>query len=205
MKSWLVRGAFILIGFSHLVGIWWLAEVAAAMGWISETPGWLTGIAMYLGFPLAIAAAIYTAFLFGQAEGRDFWQSPLLPFHFLTQAVMAGGAALLISGQFFALDPGFYKLAFHSFSIGLAVNLMMILLGEFGMKHSTETASSAAHMIIKGEYKNLFWGGAILLGNLVPFGLALAGFTTAAAALAIVGLYIYEHVFVMAPQKVPNA
>ncbi|OGH00165.1 MAG: 4Fe-4S ferredoxin [Candidatus Lambdaproteobacteria bacterium RIFOXYD1_FULL_56_27] len=204
-KSWLVRGAFILIGFSNLVGIWWAAELATYFGLIEATPVWLTGLAIYLGFPLAIGAAIYTAFLFGQAEGRDFWQSPLLPFHFLTQAVMAGGAALLLTAQVVELDPGFYRLAFHGFTIGLSLNLMMILLGEFGMKHPTETASAAAHMIVKGQYKNMFWGGAILLGNLIPFGLALAGQAAPAALLAIVGLYLYEHVFVMAPQKVPNS
>ncbi|MDT8446862.1 MAG: NrfD/PsrC family molybdoenzyme membrane anchor subunit [bacterium] len=204
-KSWLVRGAFILIGFSNLVGLWWVVELAASLGFIEATPVWLEALAIYLGFPLAIGAAIYTAFLFGQAEGRDFWQSPLLPFHFLTQAIMAGGAGLLVANQVVALDPAFASVAAHAFTLGLAVNLMMILLGEFGMKHQTETASAAAHMITKGEFKNLFWGGAILLGNLVPFALALAGFSVPAALLALVGLYIYEHVFVLAPQKVPNS
>jgi len=112
---------------------------------------------------------------------------------------------LLLTAQVVELDPGFYRLAFHGFTIGLSLNLMMILLGEFGMKHPTETASAAAHMIVKGQYKNMFWGGAILLGNLIPFGLALAGQAAPAALLAIVGLYLYEHVFVMAPQKVPNS
>jgi Ni/Fe-hydrogenase subunit HybB-like protein len=38
----------------------------------------------------------YTAFLFGQAEGRDFWQSPLLLPILLVQALVAGTAALLL-------------------------------------------------------------------------------------------------------------
>ena len=40
------------------------------------------------------AGAGYTAFLFGQAEGRDFWQSPLLLPMLLVQAVIAGASAL---------------------------------------------------------------------------------------------------------------
>ena len=36
----------------------------------------------------------YTAFLFGQAEGRDLWQSPLLFWHLLPQAVLVGAGAL---------------------------------------------------------------------------------------------------------------
>jgi hypothetical protein len=35
----------------------------------------------------------YTAFLFGQCEGRDLWQTPLLLPMLLAQAVVAGGAA----------------------------------------------------------------------------------------------------------------
>ena len=35
----------------------------------------------------AVMVAGYTAFLFGQAEGRDLWQSPLLFWHLIVQAV----------------------------------------------------------------------------------------------------------------------
>ena len=42
---------------------------------------------------LAAAVAGYTAFLFGQCEGRDLWQTPLLLPILLAQAVVAGGAA----------------------------------------------------------------------------------------------------------------
>ena len=36
---------------------------------------------------LALATAGYSAFLFGQAEGRDFWQSPLVLPHLIVAAV----------------------------------------------------------------------------------------------------------------------
>ena len=47
--------------------------------------GWLTLLT-------GILLAVYTAFLFGQAKGRDFWQSPGLALHMLGHSVMAGGA-----------------------------------------------------------------------------------------------------------------
>ena len=50
-------------------------------------------IAAWLTLPLALGAAIYTAFLFAQSEGRDLWQTPLLLPILLAQAVVAGGAA----------------------------------------------------------------------------------------------------------------
>ena len=48
--------------------------------------------------PAAIMVAGYTAFLFGQAEGRDLWQSPVLFWHLIAQAVMVGAGALLLIG-----------------------------------------------------------------------------------------------------------
>ena len=48
-----------------------------------------------LAVPVSLAAAGvagYTAFLFGQCEGRDLWQSPLLLPTLLAQAVVAGSA-----------------------------------------------------------------------------------------------------------------
>ena len=42
-------------------------------------------------------AAVYTAFLFGQCEGRDLWQTPLLPVHLIVQALMCGAAVLALA------------------------------------------------------------------------------------------------------------
>lgn len=204
-KSWLVRGAFILIGFSTIVSLWWALEAAVHFQLIEMDLRTIRSIAVYAGFPLAIGTAIYTAFLFGQAEGRDFWQSPLLPFHFFVQAVMGGSAFILLTSLVMSWNPFFLKMSFHAFSISLMVNLLMLLLGEFGMKHPTDTASAAAHMITKGKFKNLFWIGAILVGNVIPFVMIFFGLGQFSAILALVGLYLYEHVFVMAPQEVPNS
>ena len=46
---------------------------------------------------LALGAAGYSAFLFAQAEGRDFWQSPLVLPHLLTSALTAGAATALLA------------------------------------------------------------------------------------------------------------
>jgi len=47
-----------------------------------------------------------------------------------------------------------------------------------------------------------------VVGHLLPLGLLFAGEPAAAAAagvLTAIGLYAYEHAFVMAPQEVPNS
>ena len=48
----------------------------------------------------------------------------------------------------------------------------------------------------------------MIAGHLVPLALLAVGGPVAGAAagvLAIVGLYLYEYAFVMAPQEIPNS
>ncbi len=208
-KSWLARGAILLIGFSIVAGIWWLIEAIAYLGWIPNTildPVRL--ITMWLGLPLAIGAAIYTAFLFGQAEGRDLWQSSLLPIHLLVQALMVGSGVFLLMGVFSAIPEPILQVARITFISALILDLIVTLFGEFGMPHASEVAAEAAHNISRGHYKNYFWTGSIIIGHLLPLVLLvfnLPFLAVFAAIAAIVGLYAFEYAFVMAPQDIPNS
>jgi len=208
-RSWLARGAIFLIGFSTVAALFTGLELGA---WMKVVPADLATAArpwlLISGIPLAIGAAIYTAFLFGQAEGRDLWQSPLLPVHLLVQATATGGAALLVVGAVLPLGDQLSSFARVTFGLALALDLTVTLLGEFGMPHPSEVAARAAHEISRGRYSNLFWGGSVVLGHLVPLALLFAqdrALFAIAGLAAIVGLYCYEHAFVMAPQEVPNS
>lgn len=213
-KSWLTRGSFILIGFSVVAGVWFLLEAATGLGLLS--PGTADMVRWPLAlvtFPLALASAVYTAFLFAQAEGRDLWQSPLLPFHLAVQAIVVGAGALLLVGLGVALPPGATTLLLWLFGAGLALDLFVTLAGEFGIPHASEIAALAAHEISHGRYRGWFWGGSILLGHLAPLALlgvgvvvgGLGWLAALAALAAIAGLYAFEHAFVMAPQEIPNS
>ena len=201
-RSWLTRGAFILIAFTNWVLVWTGLEAAAWMGMMDGVPG--REIIAAGAVPLAVGAAIYTAFLFAQAEGRDLWQSPLLPVHLLVQAVMMGAGALVV------LSPG-HELGLMVFGGALVTDLLVTLGGEFGIPHASEVAAAAAHMITKGRYKP-HYQGSLWLGHMVPLALLALGFflgqpllAIPAAVLATVGLYLYEYAFVMAPQEIPNS
>lgn len=232
-KSWLTRGAFILVGFTLVAGAWFLFEAFATPGRFASGPvETLRRGFLLFGFVLALLAAIYTAFLFGQAEGRDLWQSALAPFHLLNQALMAGAvlilaaASLIITGLLPGLlqpiaQSGLVTVALLVFTVTVFLDLFLLLFGETGTAHASEVAARAAHAIRYGKYSGRFWLGAVVLGHAVPialmvfyvlFGQRLAAapwmlpvLWCGAAAATLAGLYIYEYVFVTAPQEVPNA
>jgi Fe-S-cluster-containing dehydrogenase component/formate-dependent nitrite reductase membrane component NrfD len=201
-RSWLTRGAFILAGFSALGGVFFLGHLLDAGDWVN----WLAWPASVL----ALLSAVYTAFLFAQAEGRDLWQSTLLPWHLFVQALMCGsGFLLLLAPAFNAAFPSDVQALWPLvFGASLVVNLMLTLGGEFAVPHASQVAAVAAHMITHGRYRRWYWAG-IVGGLLLPLALALfAGGSAVALAiagvLAIAGLFAYEWAFVMAPQQVPN-
>jgi formate-dependent nitrite reductase membrane component NrfD len=208
-KSWLTRGAVLLVAFSTLAGIWFLGEAAGWLGWISPEPVeaarmWF----MWIGVPLGLGAAVYTAFLFGQAEGRDLWQSTLLPVHLIVQALFAGAAAVLIMNVFLAVPEDILGVATQVFAIGLIVDLLITFLGEFGMPHASEVAARAAHEISHGAFKNHFWWGSIVLGHVIALALLIpdsAALAAVAGGASLIGLYLYELAFVTAPQEIPNS
>ncbi len=214
-KSWLTRGAFILIGFTLVVGLWFLIEGGVAIGWLSAAfADTLRPLFLWGGFALAVLTAIYTAFLFGQAEGRDLWQSTLLPVHLVVQALMVGAGTLLLLGLTGIIPTRMEDALAWVFVLALAADLFITLFGEFGMPHASEIAARAAHEIREGKYRRHFWLGSIGVGHGVALllaivamlaeGLALPLMALAAVA-AIVGLYAFEHAFVMAPQEIPNS
>nr|MBX2876171.1 polysulfide reductase NrfD [Saprospiraceae bacterium] len=196
--SWLVKGGYSITLYGGL-----LTLIAAALffDWtaILKVASWLTAVA-------AVVVAIYTAFLFAQAKGRDFWQSPSLALHMLVHSLMAGAAAFAVLTLFLetssAWDDYLAKLLYAT----IGFNLLTLLL-ELTTTHPTEDAKRTVHMITKGRYARLFYLGVILLGNLLPVGLLSLGdssmFLAGAGVLILLGIYFTEHIWVEAPQRIP--
>lgn len=195
-RSWLVRGAYIITAYGLFLPLWWLFGPS----------GGGVGARFFaaLGLLLAAGTAAYTGWLFGQAKGRDLWQSPLVPVHLLVQAGATGAAVLLV--------------AWGGSSSVLATTLLVLLLVNFGLiaqdvwgKHATADASRAARLMRTGDRRSWFYLGVVTGGHALPILLLFAGagvgslFSFFAALLALVGVAIYEHLWVQAPQRLPLA
>ena len=205
--SWLVLGSYALGLFAAVAGIWLLLGIAVATGLLASAGVGFTVLAI-LALPAGAMVAGYTGFLFGQAEGRDLWQSPLLFWHLIVQALMVGGGALAVAAALAGTGSGGLALISRVFLVATAVHVAM-LLAEYGGKHPSKQAAAAAHMITHGRYARLFWFGAVLIAA-VAVALAVPGWGGDAAVLvAVAGIAVqvallcYESVFVRAGQDVP--
>jgi Fe-S-cluster-containing dehydrogenase component/formate-dependent nitrite reductase membrane component NrfD len=207
-KSWVARGAYILVGFTAVAGLWWLVEGASFIGLSSPwTSFMLRPIFAWITFPFALFAVIYSAFLLGQAEGRDMWQSSLLPFQLLAQSIMVSSSVFLALYTIPALRlpegvDGFLRALLP---VSIIINLILTLAPKF-TSFATDTAMLASREMTQGRYRNHFWWGGIGLGHVLPLALFFFIPSTLPIALAsIVGLFFYEYAFTMAPQRIPNS
>jgi Fe-S-cluster-containing dehydrogenase component/formate-dependent nitrite reductase membrane component NrfD len=201
-RSWLVRGAFIVSGYGAVLAAYLVAALVGAGG-VSGSGG-AAGIAVlevlgWAGMVAGVGTAVYTAFLFAQAKGRDLWQSPVLAPHLAVQAVLAGGAAVLplVGGRAVGADEVL---------VAVAAGVHLVLVGaELGLHRSgrngTGHARLASDQLTVGRYRRSFWISVVLV--LVAVGAPWVGLVAVPAAL--VGLLAYEHAYVRAGQCVPLA
>ena len=202
-RSWLVRGC---IPYElHLSLVLLLYFISALLEWqgLIEALRWV-------GTVVAVAVAVYTAFLLTRSRGRDLWQNPLLVPAFISHAVVAGSATLLVVSGFVDLESAGVTGLQLSLLISLAV-FLALSLGELLNLHPTPHASIAARNMWRGRYRLYYWAG-VFLGGIIPLaliGLALANAPDwtyiAASASALAGLLAYEHAYIQAGQSVPQS
>lgn len=213
-KSWLVKGAFIIAGYSAVLALHFIATLIG----VKSLQSWL----MIAGIPLSGMTAVYTAYLFAQAKARDLWQNPLLPPHLLIQALLLGSAQLLVLSIW--LEQTFLDVVNRSigtvrpetrallwmFAVSNLLHLLMIA-GEFSLTHATAHARLAVWEMMKGRYRYAFWIGLLLsilgaaLSWLAIIDLVSAAIGVGGGVLAMFGLMLYEHAYVQAGQSVPLA
>ena len=197
-KSWLVKGGYTITVYGGLVTLYGGAHLFG----YGEMAKWLE-------WPLlafAVMLSIYTAFLFAQAKGRDFWQSPLLILHMMLHAIVGGCASLLIFGYFWeSVTPMTSYL--HKILIGGLVTQLISISAELIIPHPTEDSHLTVKLITKGVFRSDFWGGVIIFGTFLPLLmliLSLAPLILAIAGLIVlIGIWYSVRIWVIAPQLIP--
>ncbi len=206
-RSWLVRGAFILAAYGAVAVLWLLG------GLFDQE--WVVQVVALPAAVLAAGTAGYTAYLFGQCEGRDLWQTPLLLPLLLAQAVAAGAASLLVVAPLFDLDESVVTTLLWTL-LGGVVAIALVAFCELSSRGSAHVELAVAAMT-RGRYWRRFWLLGVGVGLVVPMvaaavllaavddptGGAAAALAAIAGLATVIGLFGYEDAFVRAGQAVP--
>jgi len=197
-SSWLVKGAYVLAGFAATLAAWWVAGLAGAGG--------VLPILVVPAVVLALGTAGYTAFLFGQCEGRDLWQEPLLLPVLLIQAVVAGGATYSVLDLVMTIPE--VATVRWVFLAALVLNGILVA-AEMRGGHSRHVTMALAELT-HGDQGQKFriW---LVAGLALPCLLLAAALLTDSGTLlaapaglaALAGMFAYEDAYVRAGQSVP--
>ncbi len=221
-RSWVTRGAYIITAYGALLMVYAAALLADVGGGVLTT---VRAVAVLL----ALAAGVYTAFLFGQAKGRDLWQDPGLVAHFFIRTALAGIAALNLIA---AVNGGYPHGRIFFWGLLVALGLHGAFMIGHSARSRTRTSRATRNMVL-GKFRTYFWG-AFVIGVVVPFAImwlypwpfmplwvtseTFGDFVpliyaykldlkwyAAAAVSTLAGLALYEHAYVQAGQSVPQS
>ncbi|MBK8976901.1 MAG: 4Fe-4S dicluster domain-containing protein [Planctomycetes bacterium] len=204
LRSWLVKGGFVLGAFGALTAAILAARFAG-----------LTALADALRIPnvaLGALCAGYTAWLFQQCEGRDLWQSAGKTFwHLQVQALLLGAVALLPATAHLS-TPAWTLTAIAAFAAFLHQRFADAKIrGPHPTRNARQAASLLRTIPIAPGSDVLAWraglnltgGGAALLALVTVLDALGPSLAVALAAAIAVGLYFYEQAFVRAAQLPP--
>jgi polysulfide reductase chain C len=188
--SWISRGALFL---GILVVLSVLCIIVPVMG--QSVAGMAVKAAMGI---FAVLIMLYTGFLVASMGAIPFWNSGLVPFIFMFNALATGITVL----SWIAVLTGAVKEA-ALLTTALPFLLIVILAASFwhmALANKKGGASKeSVDMLNRGKWKVVFWVGGIFCGLILPLVLILAGGKTAplivlpiVAAARMAGDYCYR-------------
>lgn len=212
-SSWLVRGSWILTAQAAAFAVWFVAALLQN-NVVAETAIWSAAV-------IGLGTAGYTAFLFGQAKGRTLWNSPVLVWHMVAAAFVAGGGVSLLASLVSVSDetsPSVVLLTSRHLAAGTAAFALTMLIGAIGLgvitgidaagQHGPDAALARHHMT-QGAHAVRYRTG-LVLSVVVPAAAAaivlLGGSVAIGAAgglAALAGIWLVDDAFVQAGQSVP--
>jgi len=158
---------------------------------------------------LAIPVTLYTAGIMAEASARELWQMSTESVQMILAATLSGSAAIILLGGSKLSDE---TKQFFGAILGLSALLAFIIyMSEyiFGGMKSEEVIAILAHVKSGGDYATMFWIGQWVAYILPMLLIALArvsksnSILSLAAILAIVGLWVVKHVWLVIPQLLP--
>ncbi len=158
---------------------------------------------------LAIPVTLYTAGIMAESTARELWQMPTESVQMILAATLSGSAAIILLGGSKFSDK---TRNFFASILGLSALLAFIIyMSEyiFGSMKAEEVTAILAYVKGNGEYATMFWIGQWVAYILPMILVALyrvsksSSILSLAAMLAIAGLWVVKHVWLVIPQLLP--
>jgi len=155
---------------------------------------------------LAIPVTLYTAGIMAEATARELWQMPTESVQMILAATLSGSAMIILLGGSKLSDE---TKRFFGAILGLsALMAFIIYMSEyvFGAMKSEEAAAILSYVKGDGQYATMFWIGQ-WVAYILPMLLVVLSrvsnsnaILSLASILAIAGLWIVKHVWLVIPQ-----
>lgn len=121
----------------------------------------------YLAYAMVLFGfilGIYTGILFSAFNARPLWNTSILGPLFLASGLSAGAALIMFMSKDHKERLLFSKLDL----LVIAIEIFLVIHMFMGFLASTQVQQDAAQLFLGGKYTVAFWGGAVLLGMVVP-------------------------------------
>jgi Ni/Fe-hydrogenase subunit HybB-like protein len=158
---------------------------------------------------LAIPVTLYTAGIMAEATARELWQMPTESVQMILAATLSGSAAIILIGGSKLSDE---TKRFFGAILGLsALMAFIVYMSEyiFGAMKAEEVAAVLEYVKGDGKYATMFWIGQ-WVAYILPMLLVVlsrvsksSSILSLAAILAIAGLWVVKHVWLVIPQLLP--
>ncbi len=160
------------------------------------------------GIVIAFVTTVYTAGLMGLSNAREIWQTPTEIVQMLLAAGLAGSAILLLAGKFNLDDEQRFKLGTILGSAAILSFIIYVSEIIFAPTKSEE-GEWAVHYLTHGAM-GIYFALGLIIAFVIPSALVCVANKTKksilllpAAVLALVGLWMVKHAWLVAPQMIP--
>lgn len=154
---------------------------------------------------LAVPVTLYTAAIMAESTARELWQMPTEAVQMLLAATLAGSATMILLGERLPYE------AKRDLGIVLGMSALIafiVYMSElvFGPMKAEEVMATLEFVKGDGEYATMFWIGQTMafIAPMVLVWLSVANRSVSllklAAILALAGLWITKHVWLVIPQ-----
>jgi formate-dependent nitrite reductase membrane component NrfD len=178
-RSWISRGS-IFIACLILFGVLYVIFPSTRDSAVIKT---IIGLS-------ALLTMSYTGFLICSMNAIPFWRSKLVPILFVLHSLSSGLLLLLFYLSLAGVNAATGKTVMQVEIVLLVAALVITWLHVKVVASSSSAARESVRMLLNGQVRLMFLGGALFFGFVLPLAILIIGYKTAGAALAGIAPFI---------------